>query len=158
MRRDDMTTEIGAIKLPPPRHIGVVVKDIDETTDYYSSMWGLGPWMKFERLVTKEQMLAEGLYNTSYTLKIAAAQWGPVTLELLQPVEGKSAWSDFLETNGEGIHHTCHDVSNWDDVVAQLKKQGAKLIVGAKLETVTWCYFETSPGGLIIEIKKGGSF
>jgi len=35
-----MTTEIGAVKLPPPRHIGVVVKDIDETTDYYSSMWG----------------------------------------------------------------------------------------------------------------------
>lgn len=158
MRRDDMTTEIGATKLPSPRHIGVVVKDIDKTTDYYSSMWGLGPWMKFERVVTKEQMLPEGLYTTSYTLKIAAAQWGPVTLELLQPAGGKSAWSDFLETNGEGIHHTCHDVSNWDEVVAQLKKQGAKLIVGAKLEAVTWCYFETSPGGLIIEIKKGGSF
>jgi len=153
-----MTTEIGATKLPSPRHIGVVVKDIDKTTDYYSSMWGLGPWLKFERVVTKEQMLPEGSYTTSYTLKIAAAQWGPVTLELLQPAGGKSAWSDFLETNGEGIHHTCHDVSNWDEVVAQLKKQGAKLIVGAKLETVTWCYFETSPGGLIIEIKKGGSF
>jgi catechol 2,3-dioxygenase-like lactoylglutathione lyase family enzyme len=120
-------------------------------------MWGLGPWKKFERLVTKEQMLAEGAYNSSYTLKIAAAPWGPV-LELLQPAGGKSVWSDFLETNGEGIHHLCFDVSNWDEVVAQLKKQGARLLVGAKTEVVSWCYFETNPGGLIVEIKKGGSF
>ena len=153
-----MTIEIGVVKLPPPRHIGVVVKDIDKTVEYYSSMWGLGPWKKFERLVAKEQMLAEGLYNTSYTLKVAAAQWGPVTLELLQPAGGKSVWSDFLETNGEGIHHLCFDVPNWDEVVAQVKKDGAKLLVGAKLEGLTWCYFETSPGGLIIEIKQGGAF
>jgi len=153
-----MAADIGAVKLPPPRHIGVVVEDIEKTVEYYSSMWGLGPWKKFERLVAKGQMLAEGLYNSSYTLKVAAAQWGPVTLELLQPAGGKSAWSDFLETNGEGIHHLCFDVPNWDEVVAQVKKDGAKLLVGAKLEGVTWCYFETSPGGLIIEIKKGGSF
>ena len=152
-----MTENIGAVKLPPPSHIGVVVKDIDKTVEYYTSMWGLGPWKKFERLVTKEQMLAEGAYNSSYTLKIAAAPWGPV-LELLQPAGGKSVWSDFLDANGEGIHHLCFDVSNWDEVVAQLKKQGARLLVGAQTEVVSWCYFETSPGGLIVEIKKGGSF
>jgi catechol 2,3-dioxygenase-like lactoylglutathione lyase family enzyme len=153
-----MTTKIGAVKLPPPRHIGVVVKDIDKAVDYYTSMWGLGPWKRFERLVTQEQLLAEGQYKWPYTLKIAAAEWGPVFLELLQPAKGKSVWSDFLETRGEGLHHLCFDVADWEEVVSQLKKQGAKVIVGARTEVVTWCYFETSPGGLIIEIKKGGSF
>jgi len=153
-----MIADTGVIKLPSPSHIGVVVKDIDKTVEYYSSMWGLGPWKKLERSPTKEQMLADGAYNWPYGLRVAAARWGPMVLELLQPVEGKSIWADFLETNGEGIHHLCFDVSNWDEVVAQLKKQGAKLMIGAKLEGVAWCYFETSPGGLLIEIKQGGAF
>ena len=149
-----MTVHIGAVKLPPPSHIGVVVKDIDKTVEYYTSKWGLGPWKRLERAPAKEQLLV----GEPYRLKVAAAQWGPVVLELLQPAGGKSVWADFLETNGEGIHHLCFDVSNWDEVVAQLKKQGAKMVIGAKLEGVAWCYFETSPGGLIVEIKQGGVF
>jgi len=149
-----MTADIGAVKLPPPSHIGVVVKDIDKTVEYYTSRWGLGPWKRLERAPAKEQLLV----GEPYKLKIAAAQWGPVVLELLQPAGGKSVWADFLETNGEGIHHLCFDVSNWDEVVAQLKKQGAKMVVGARFTEVAWCYFETRPGGLIVEIKQGGAF
>ena len=139
-------------------HIGVVVKDLDKTIDYYTSMWGLGPWQKLERSLTKEQLIADAVYNSPYVLKIGFAQWGSMKLELLQPVEGKSIWSDFLETSGEGIHHLCFDVSNWDEAVTQTKKQGARLLVGARTKEVSWCYFETSPGGLIIEIRTGGSF
>jgi len=130
------------------------VKDIDKMVEYYTSMWGLGPWKKFERSPAKEQMLI----GEPYRMKIAAAQWGPVVLELIQPVGRGTIWSEFLETNGEGIQHLCFDVSNWDEVVAQLKKQGAKMIAGARLAEVAWCYFETSPGGLVIEIKQGGAF
>ena len=149
-----MTANTGATKLPPPSHIGVVVKDIDKTVEYYTSMWGLGPWKKFECSPAKEQMLI----GEPYRMKIAAAQWGPVVLELIQPVGRGTIWSDFLETNGEGLQHLCFDVSNWDEVMAQLKKQGAKMIAGARLTEVAWCYFETSPGGLVIEIKQGGAF
>ena len=32
-----MTADIGAVKLPPPSHIGVVVKDIDKTVEFNTS-------------------------------------------------------------------------------------------------------------------------
>lgn len=58
------------------------------------------------------------------TLKIAGAKLGSIIIGLLQTIEGKSLWADFLETKGEGIHHIAYSVSNWDDMASKIKEQG----------------------------------
>ncbi len=150
----NITADIAGITLPPPSHIGIVVKNIDETIDYYTSGWGISSWNKLDVAPAREQMLV----GDPFRLKIAVAPWGPVLLELLQPMNGETVWSDFLETNGEGIHHLCFDVSDWNEVSEKLKKQGARMIIGSKSKKAIWCYFETTPGGVLIEIRQGGSF
>jgi len=145
-----MEADTSTLRLPPPTHIGVVVRDIDEVAEYYTAMWGIGPWRKYEVSPSKEQMLV----GEPFRLKVALAQWGPLGLELLQPEDRKSVWSEFLKTHGGGLHHVCFDVSNWDAVVAQLRKQSAKMVAGATRKDVRWCYFETKPGRLLIEIKQ----
>jgi len=40
-----------------------------------------------------------------YKAKIAHAKVGSITLELLQTVEGKTIFEEFLKKNEEGIHH-----------------------------------------------------
>jgi len=39
-----MTEELSDLKLPPPAHIGVVVKSLEESSNYYTKVFGLGPW------------------------------------------------------------------------------------------------------------------
>ena len=78
--------------LGTPSHIGVVVKDLNKTAEYYTSMWGLGPWQEVEISPTKEELLA----GEPFKFKVASAQWGPVGLELLQ----EPRWWPVLATRG----------------------------------------------------------
>jgi len=130
-----------------PSHLGIVVKDADKTSEFLSSLWGLGPWKAVDYAAPKEAMLV----GEPFRLKLVYTKLGPVTLELLQPIEGESIWADFLKTKGEGVHHIAFMVSDWEERVSQLKAQGGKMLVGAAFQNSRWCYFETMPGGIIVE-------
>ncbi len=90
-------------KAPPLfYHVCAVVKDADKTMQLLSSIWGVGPWKVFDFHVKKEELI---IGKSDARIKLAGAKLGPIVLELIQPVEGKSIWSDFIEARGEGIHH-----------------------------------------------------
>lgn len=115
----------GAVQLPSTLQIGVVVKDIDRATGYYSSIFGIGPWVKMEG--ASETKGADGkIYK--YKTKTAFARIGNAQFELFQLVEGRSPiHSDFLEKWGEGIHHFGFFVGSRerkDQMVAALVKAG----------------------------------
>jgi methylmalonyl-CoA epimerase len=143
-----MEADKDVIELGPPTHIGIVVKDLKEASAYYTSMFGIGPWTFGQNNPTKEEVLV----GEPFKLDVCFTKWGPLTIELLQPVEGDSVWAKFLKTSGGGIHHVCHKVANVDQVIKQMEERGAKMTTGGIVGDDKWCYFETSPGGLIFEI------
>ena len=148
-----MPSDTGATVLPLPHHIGVVVKDIDETSKFLSSMWGLGPWELSEYAPTRDEIAV----GEPFRLGTAFAKVGETSVELLQPVEGKSIWAEFLEAHGEGVHHICFGVPNWNEWVERTRKQGGKIVAGGTVWGRThWCYFQTSPGGIIVEFLEVG--
>ena len=59
------------------------------------------------------------------------AQAEPTMLELAQPLEGVSIYSDFLAERGEGIHHFGIYVSNLEEALAPFKKLGVGALMGA---------------------------
>lgn len=144
-----MSTESGAT-LPPPGHIGVVVRDVDKTTKFLSSALGLGPWEIMETAQGKDVVMVGGAIKQ----KLAMTQLGPTVLELIQQLEGKGVWTEFLEKNGEGVHHIAFNVPNWDEMVSRLKEHGSKLVAGGIFQGKRWCYFDTEPGGLVIEFME----
>lgn len=82
------------------RHIGVVVRDVEETAKYFAE--------KLDVTFTVRDIEHAGTVRGApmkYKAKLAHAQLGAVTLELLQTVEGTSLFDEFLATHGEGIHH-----------------------------------------------------
>jgi len=86
------------------RHIAIVVKDIEKTAKYYYEKLGIAfniRTMEHSGLLHGEPM--------KYKAKIAHAKVGSTTFELLQPVEGKSLFEEFLKKQGEGIHHIAVD-------------------------------------------------
>ena len=165
-----MPSDTGTTTLPPLRHIGIVVKDIDKTTQFLSSIWGIGPWQPQEISIGKDNVttgepLGQNkvqankdniIVGEPCRLKEAHAKLGPIVLELIQPIEGKSVWSEFLKAHGEGLHHIAFSVSNWKEMASKLQEHGDRIVAGAIQGGKRWCYFGTKPGGIIIEIAEPG--
>lgn len=131
-------------------HVGVVVRDIGKAVKYLSSL-GIGPFDPFT-----DPAVADKLFRgkpSDWKVKISLAKMGPVTLELIQPVEGKSANQEFLEKKGEGIQHIAFAVDDLDREVTELSKQGIEVIMSGRMPDGKFAYLETDViGGIIIEL------
>ena len=138
--------------IPPPRHIGAVVKDTDKTTKFLSSVWGLGPWDTTEVSIDEENIVV----GEPCRLREAHTRLGPLVLELIQPLKGRGPWSEFLETKGEGLQHIAFSVSNYDEMVSKVLEHGGRMVVDEIFEGVRDCYLETKPGAILIELAEPG--
>lgn len=95
-------------------HLGIAVKDLEESVKYYEEALGL-------HCHGREEV-------ASQKVKTAFFEAGDVHIELLEPTSEDSPIAKFLEKNGEGIHHIAFAV---DDIDGQLKKAseaGVRLI------------------------------
>lgn len=92
----------------------VVVKDLEKSVAQYWDIFGIGPW----------QIHTFGppdLFDTTlrgepeaYSMKIAAARVGNMQWELIQPLDGRSSYREFLDEKGEGLHHVAVVVDDFD--------------------------------------------
>ncbi len=146
------------VKLPPVRQVCIVVKDIDRAIEYYTSTFGMGPFRTSD--VDMEGVLLHGKpINTK--IKVAFAESGPLQIELIQPVEGKNIYTEFLDSKGEGLHHLGFQVDDLDAMLAELAKEGIKPVFHKSWPDlgVGFAYLDTDRiGGVIfelIEVKKG---
>jgi len=148
-----MQSDTGAIAPSSLDHIGIVVKDIDQTVKFLSSVLGLGPWQIFETVeYYKDKMKVDELgVGEPFRLKLAFARLGTIVVELLQPLEGRSVYSQFLETKGEGLHHIAYNVSDFDAVASKLERHGCRIIAGGFAEGKRWAFFDAKSGGIILE-------
>ena len=146
-----MPTTSGGIRLPPPAWIGLIVKDREKSIEYFSSFWGIGSWETFEYSPQKDTMVA----GEPFRVKVAYGDLGGgLRLQLLEPVDGKGAQMQFLETKGEGLFCIAYQVSNFDDMVSRMQEQGGRVIEGALFHGLRWCYIQTKPEGIIIEFEE----
>ncbi|HEU5098395.1 MAG TPA: methylmalonyl-CoA epimerase [Roseiflexaceae bacterium] len=95
-------------------HIGFVVRDIDESIAFYSTMFGVADW---ERIAMPEQ-----------SMDVAAARVGDMLLELIAPTSETAAFAKFLRERGPGMHHIAYRVDDIAAALAELKSRGAQLI------------------------------
>ena len=96
------------------KHVGIAVNDINETLKIFEKTLGL----KHEKTITLDER----------KLKIALLELGNAKIELLEPTDKEGTIAKFLQNRGEGIHHIAFQVTEIENLLAQLKKQGFMLI------------------------------
>lgn len=108
-----------------PIHIGVLVKDIEEAIQYYSSKFNIGPWQNFGELQENAEY-----YGKPHKLcyKAAMAPFGKLELELIQPTAECSVFADDLKARGEGVHHVCIEVEDIEKTIEECKALGFTII------------------------------
>jgi catechol 2,3-dioxygenase-like lactoylglutathione lyase family enzyme len=139
------------LKLPRIHHVGVVVRDIDEGIKYYSSNFDMGPFNIIDS--SRKDAFIRGRLG-DYRIKQAFAKMGQTLLELNQVVEGRPVQQEFLEKNGEGVHHLGFVVNDLDTELASFREKGFNVIqsYATPSEGVRFAFLETKVGGLVFEL------
>ncbi|MFC2058731.1 VOC family protein [Chloroflexota bacterium] len=139
------------VKLPALDQIGIVVKDVDKAIEYYSSVFGLGPF--YVREVEPDNMVYRGQVS-GCRMKLAFTVSGPVEIELIQILEGETIHSDFLREKGEGLHHLRFRVDNVNDMLGELAEDGIEP-VWQNADHSMACLNSDKVGGVVFEIIEG---
>jgi len=123
-------------------HIGIAVNKIDDALPIFEKLLGL----KLEKLKEAKE----------HRVKAAFLAVGGTSIELIEPLGGKSSVSKFLKKRGQGIHHIAFKVENIEKMLEQLKNEGVVLIdenprVGIEGGKIAFLH-PKSTGNVLIEL------
>ena len=136
-------------------HMVMIVKDIDETFNKYKAE-GLDVFLKPVRGDMKECKFHGKTPETTIRYKIAYLQKGPFLLKLVQPVEGKSPYQEYLDNQGEGIGHLHFCVEDLEKEKEEMKKNQIEMIFEVDHATHKEAHFDTRKYmNMITELRQG---
>lgn len=142
--------------------VAFVVRDIEESMKPYKSLLGVDQWIVAEVNSSANRFTYHGK-PSDHSFKAAMTMLGSLMIELLQPLQGRGIYRDFLDAHGEGMHHLGHvRVDNIDEAVQALEKAGFPCIesgetLGGPGENYhKWAYVDTTAAlGYVIELSTG---
>jgi methylmalonyl-CoA/ethylmalonyl-CoA epimerase len=123
-------------------HIGIAVKDLDESERLFTALLGVAPYKR-------EEVESEGVLTSFFKV-------GNIKIELLAATGPESTIAKFIEKKGEGIHHLAFETENIDQHLAQLKNTGFDLIHekpkdGADNKSIAFLH-PKSTGSVLVEL------
>ena len=129
-------------------HIGIVVKDIEQSRDYYEKTYGCRP-------------LSEVIFEPAHKVHILFLDVGHgamPTIELITPSEDNSQVSNFLKKKGGGIHHLAYEVDDIEKAIEHFKSLGSlmlgSIVPGAGHNNTPTVWLYTSQKDLVELIEK----
>jgi methylmalonyl-CoA/ethylmalonyl-CoA epimerase len=127
-------------------HLGIAVKNLDETVAFYRQVMGLE--------VTSTQV-----FNG---MKLAFLRVGDSELELLEDLTPDGAIARHVAKRGEGIQHVAYRVDNIEQALQEMRAKGIELIderprPGARNARVAFLHPKSTKGVLIEFVQPLGS-
>lgn len=123
---------IGRLPIPRIDQVGIVTRDLRRAMEHYRQLLGLAPWRVLEFGPDTVQRLTYRGQPAEYRMLIALAQFGPLQYELIQPLQGPTIYHEFLDRQGEGIHHFGVWVPSLDAALAEARALGFEEIQGGR--------------------------
>lgn len=133
--------------------VGVVVKDIEKAAVAYADFLGVAvpPWF-WTDTEDKAHTQFKGKPSPARA-KLAFIELKNITIELIEPDQNPSTWREFLDANGQGVHHIAFEIKGMEDKVTQLAKKGMPLLQKGDYEGGRYAYIDgTAKLGLILEL------
>lgn len=146
------------VELKRPVQIGILVKDLERTTQLLGSLFGLGPFQFIEWPNRPDSKYYYRGTEQHIKNRQAFLQVGPLELEFIEPLEGdRNHFREFLEQKGEGIHHILFEVEDMDAVIETLSQHGVGVLQsGTGIRPGTrWALLDTQDlVGFLVELRQ----
>ena len=133
--------------------ISVVVRDLDATMRTYVHEYGIGPWEIYDfNPDTLTELVRDGA-PCDCAFRIAVTMVGSVQWELVQPLDDRSVFAEFLTAKGEGVHHVAVGTPGYSEALNSLTGKGRRVIQSGIYKGVTFSYLSTDENlGVITEL------
>ena len=132
--------------------VGIVVRDMDRAIKNYEEILGVS----FPKVVIPDYF--NRVYRgkpENFRMKIGLAMMGELQIELIQPLEGKTIYAEFLEKWGQGIHHLGFDVKDLDERVAAFRGLGIGVLMNGERVGGKFAYMDTEGTlGIMVELMQ----
>ena len=123
--------------------IGIVVKDIEKTSLYYSKLFGVTkPQWFWTETFDKAETEFKG-NPTQARAKLAFIKLTNLEIELIEPDGHPSTWREYLDTKGEGIHHIAFIIKGMKEKIAALNEIEMPLIQNGEYTGGRYAYIDS---------------
>lgn len=123
--------------------IGILVHDIEATARKVAEFFGVE---QPPIIVTGTREEAQTEYNgapTEARAKLAFFHLGQVDLELIEPDHEPSTWREYLDKNGEGVHHIAFQIKGMKEKIQLLADKGYPLQQKGEYTGGRYAYIDT---------------
>ena len=112
-----------------PFQIGFLVEDLEACIRSYIERFGVTGWQIYTYgPAILSRMICHGK-NTVYSSRIGLNYIGSTRIELIQPLEGQTIFTEFIEKHGYGQHHLGIYVDDIKAAIAEAETAGFEIIM-----------------------------
>ncbi|MBO9597700.1 MAG: VOC family protein [Cohnella sp.] len=123
--------------------IGLLVRDIEKTSQAYADFFGVE---KPKWFWTDVADVAQTEYRGSRSearAKLAFFDMGSLQLELIEPDHEPSTWRESLDKNGEGFHHIAFGIKGMKEKIAVMEARGMPLLQKGEYTGGRYAYLDS---------------
>jgi len=135
------------------KQIGIIVRDIEKKVATYAECFG---FEKPSIHLTDARDTARTEYRgkpSDARAKLAFFEFPNIEVELIEPDDQDSTWKEYLDKNGEGIHHIAFVINGMERVVSNLQKSEMSLVQKGEYIGGRYAYMDgKDPLGIILEL------
>lgn len=102
----------------------LVVNDIEKACKNYWEVFGIGPWQFYTYGKPLVKRMTRNGKPTEYKMRVALASVGTLRIELIEPLEGDTVYSEFVDKHGYGVHHLGVLVANMEEAMEKARQAG----------------------------------
>jgi len=119
------------------RYVGIRVKDLDRSVDFYTRLLGMKVKQRLKIKETKGEIVDLVSEDERFTLELNHYE--------------KNSPHNTTYIVGEGLDHLAFDVDDLDKAIEEMRSAGYPVILEVKTEKSRWAYVE-DPNGIWIEL------
>ncbi len=109
--------------------LGYVVEDVDKIVREYYDQFGIGGWKFYTYGAPLLSFMNYRGRPIQYKAKIGLSYFGKTRIELIQPLEGHTIYSDFIEKHGYGLQHLGIYVTDIKKEIAKAETAGISVVM-----------------------------
>jgi methylmalonyl-CoA/ethylmalonyl-CoA epimerase len=133
--------------------VAVVVRDLEARMQVYVEKYGIGPWEIYEFNPATVQNMRQDGEPVETSWRLALARVGNVHWELIEPLDDRSTYAQFLASKGEGVHHIGMAAASYDDTLSSVADEGRRVVLSGHYNGVNFAYLPTEDDlGVLTEI------
>lgn len=108
--------------------VAFLVEDLDQAVENYYRTFGVGPWHFYTYQKPFVSRMSYRGAEGNYAMRVALSYFGPMRIELIQPLSGPSIYEEFIERHGYGVQHLGFLVDDMSLALKQAEEAGFAMI------------------------------